>query len=207
MKKREQIDYFKLLRTQAELSCKAAAKLMKILLNYDAIDILDSVSNLHAVEKEADNVKETIVKALVKEFLPPIEREDIMLLSEELDSVTDNIEDVLRGLYMYNVSILKPEVVPFCSLVCKICDKLLEAVTEFREFKKSSKLSGLLLEVNNLETQGDEIYTNATRTLFTTSVDPRELLIWQNLFNKIELICDTCEHAADAIEVAAMKNS
>ncbi|HZJ78406.1 MAG TPA: DUF47 family protein [Clostridia bacterium] len=206
-KRIKRINYFDVFIKHAELSCMAAQEVAKTLENFDSFDLLDAVKRVHKIENEADVVKRELVEALSKEFLPPIDREDIMLLSEELDSVTDNVEDVLIGVYIYNVTSIKPEAVEFMKFVCEICDALRETVLDFKNFKKSPTLKGRIVRVNDLESEGDDMYINAMRNLFVNSTDCRELMIWQNIYESLELCCDTCEHAADAIEVAVMKNS
>ena len=42
--------------------------------------------------------------ALVKAFITPIERDDIMSLSEQIDNVTDCIEDILIHIYINNLT-------------------------------------------------------------------------------------------------------
>ena len=45
---------------------------------------------------------------LVKDFLPPIERNDIVSLSQNIDNVTDEVEEVLLRVYMNNVKEIEP---------------------------------------------------------------------------------------------------
>ena len=52
-----------------------------------------------------------MMAVLVKAFITPIEREDIILLSQSIDEVTDKIEDVLIRIYINNVQQIRPEAV------------------------------------------------------------------------------------------------
>ena len=56
----------------------------------------------------------------MREFLPPIDREDIMELSGTIDDVTDSIEDVLLRLYMFNIRTLRPEAQAFAQVLSLI---------------------------------------------------------------------------------------
>ena len=46
---------------------------------------------------------------LAKAFITPIEREDIILLSQNIDEMTDKIEDVLLRIYCNNVQTIRPD--------------------------------------------------------------------------------------------------
>mgnify|MGYP000961472731 CR=1 FL=1 len=205
--KNKQKDYFEAFYNHAELSCKAAKEVADTLENFDSFALPEAVERVHKIENQADIVKRELVAALSKEFLPPIEREDIMQLVDQLDNVTDSVEDVLRGIYTYNITSIKPEAIEFVRLICDICLALKETVEDFKDFKKSSTLQGRIIRVNDLEVEGDKLFTQAMRNLFVNACDPRELLVWQNIFTSLEVCCDNCEHVADAIEAAVLKNS
>lgn len=208
MRSREkQNDYFEMFVHQSEFACRAADIISELVKNFDAFDIPDTVEKVHAIEFEADTVKRKLTEALSKEFLPPIEREDILTLSNELDDVTDNVEDILRNIYMYNITSIRPRAVEFVCLVRESCEAMKEMICEFRSFKKSDKLGEYIKKVNELEEKGDELYTDAMRELHTASSDPKELIAWTGLYTIIETCCDCCEHVADAVEMAAMKNT
>ncbi|HBR32024.1 MAG TPA: DUF47 domain-containing protein, partial [Clostridiales bacterium] len=91
-------------------------------------------------EHEADATKHRLTKELVKEFITPIEREDIMALCEKIDDVTDAIDDVLMRIYMNNITVLRDDVVPFTEIIIKCCDTLNSLMIEFPNFKKSESL-------------------------------------------------------------------
>ena len=46
---------------------------------------------------------------LTKAFITPLEREDITLLSQNIDEVIDKIEDVLLRIYCNNIRVIRPD--------------------------------------------------------------------------------------------------
>lgn len=206
-KKEKQVDYFDSFIQQARYACDAAEIIVKHFNSFDTFDIPKTVDMLHSVETAGDAVKKKLTEALAREFLPPIEREDILTLANELDEVTDNVEDILRHVFMYNVTSIKPEALEFVGVVFDICRAMCNMIEEFKNFKKSEKLHGLIVEVNRLEEKGDELYMCSIRNLYISACDPRELIGWTRIYSIIESCCDCCEHVADAVEMTAMKNT
>ena len=152
-------------------------------------------------------IRHDLMDKLAHEKFPPLDREDINLLANEIDNVTDTIEDVLRCFYMYNIVEIYPSVVEFSKLIVKCCDMLLQTMKEFRNFKKSKLLSELIIEINRLEEAGDRLYTAYIGQLFTERPDPYTVMAWKEAYKYLERSCDTCEHVADIIESVIMKNS
>ena len=199
--------YFETFVQMANCSCEAAQILSETLHNFDIDTLQDKLEEMHKIEHAEDLVKHEMMRRLVREFIPPIEREDIISLAQELDDVTDTIEDVLIRLYMFNTTTIRDEALEFCDVIIKCCEALKKAVEEFCNFKKSKTINSFLIEVNQLEEVGDKIYTDATHRLFVENSDPVEILRWRETFDRFEKCCDSCEDVTDVIEGIIMKNS
>lgn len=151
--------------------------------------------------------KHELMKNLAKEFITPIEREDIVTLAQMIDDVTDSIEDVLQKMYIFNVIKLRPEALEFTNLITDCCKMLVEVMAEFNNFKKSKTIIKSIVEINALEEKGDVLYLESVRKLYVESTDAVELMVWTTIFDAFEKTCDAIEHVANAVESVIMKNS
>jgi predicted phosphate transport protein (TIGR00153 family) len=165
------------------------------------------VVEAHSIEHSADIAKHDIMNRLVKEFLPPIEREDITSLTQEIDDVTDSVEDVLIYINMFNIQTIRPEILRFTELIATCCKAMDDALTEFKSFRNSKTLRNKIIEINRLEEEGDALYVEFMRNLYHTSKDPIELMCWTEILHRLERCCDNCEDVANIIESIVMKNS
>ena len=199
--------YFNDFISMIELSCQAAEFLQKSLKNFDSKKIEDQKAAMHKIEHEEDSIKHVMMKRLFKEFVPPIDREDIIDLAHELDNITDKIEDILIHMYMYNIKEIRQDAIKFSDVVVSCCHTLRQALKEFPNFSKSKVLMQQIIDVNTMESEGDVIYMEAVRKMYESSTDPIEISAWNKLFDLFEECCDACENVADLLESVVMKNS
>ena len=207
MSKKQDDFYFQNFIECAGYSCQAAHLLKEILSDFKPEDTRMRLDELHKIEHEADMKKHELSDRLTKAFITPIEREDIIELGQEIDNVTDSIEDVLMGVYMYNILSIRPEAIDFVDVIVQCCNGLKKTMEDFQNFRKSATLHDSVVEINRLEEVGDRLYTEAVRNLYVNCKDPVEILAWTKIFDRMESCCDACEHVANVVESVMMKNS
>lgn len=190
-----------------ECSQRAATLLGETLKNYSKEDMGKKREQIHEIEHEADRKKHELMNMLNKAFITPIEREDIVSLAQNLDDITDTIEDVFLRIYICNVDAIKENAIAMTDLVISACEALKVAMEEFPEFRKSTKLKEYLIRINDLEEKGDELYIEGMRALHTDGEDALNVIAWRDIYSYLERCMDACEHAADIVEAVIMKNS
>lgn len=200
-------DYFRVFTEMVEGSMAAARLLDEILENYEPYSLNAHLREMHEIENSNDNLIHETLNHLIKDFLPPIEREDISSLIEALDEPTDSSEDVLFSLYMYNIEEIRPVALKFSKLIVEAVDELYEASIEFKNFKKSDSLTKeRIIKVNEIEGKGDRLYIEAIRNLYTSDEDPKIIIAWTKVLTKLENCLDTLEKCANLMELIMMKN-
>lgn len=207
MKRKHGYNYFEAFVNLSKYSLSSADILHKTLAEFNPSKLSQKVKEMHEIEHSADLAKHDIMNNLVKEFLPPIEREDITTLSQEIDDVTDSVEDVLLFINMFNIKSIRPEVLKFTKLISTCCHSMHEALVEFQNFRNSKTLHSKIVEINRLEEEGDGLYMDMMRNLYASTKDPIELMTWTEILHRLEKCCDNCEDVADIIEQIVMKNS
>jgi len=199
--------YFNNFIESAELSCEAAEMLKTVLMDFNLKKLPEQRIELHEIEHKGDNTRHELIRKLVSAFITPIERDDLTKLSQNIDDVTDAIEDILIRIYMTNITTIRPDSIDFADLVIRCCCTMKEMLREFANFKKSKKLKELIIELNRLEEVGDEKYLNCMRNLHTSCNDPIEIIAWREIYDIFERCCDTCENVADIVEGITIGNS
>ena len=207
MKKRKDYDYFEALTRGASYICHAAEFLDEIVKTFDANTFVSHTDAMHAIEHSADELKHDMMSHLSHEFMTPIEREDLVSLAQELDNVVDALDDVMQRMHMYHITVLRPDIDQFTQIIVRSAQVLHNAIQEFAQFRKSKTINDLIVEVNRLESEGDAVYMESMRNLFSEETNPVNILIWTNIYDGLENCLDACEHVSDVIEGVIMKNS
>ncbi len=205
--KKKDYDYFQAFTQAVDYSCQAAEILKNTLTYFDTDKLNDRLKDVHGVEHAADLGKHEMMSELARAFITPIEREDILELMQELDDVTDDIEDVLIRTYIFHILSIREDALRFADIISRCCGEMLKMMKEFRDFRKSKTIHEMIVAINDLEEEGDRLYTEAVRRLFMHSKDPIELMVWREIFDRMEKCCDACEHVANIVESIIMKNS
>lgn len=201
-------DYFAMLAAMGGCARRSARELQQIITDFDPTALEENMLDLHVIENEADEQKHEIIGALAKEFIAPIEREDILRLAGQLDDVVDGIEDILIKIYMYNIRSIIPEALEFLDVISHCCDELMAMLEEFANFRKSKTIHASIVELNRLEEKGDRLYMQAMRKLYLCGEEnPVRILAWSNVLGRMEHCCDACENTANLVEEVMMKNS
>ena len=92
MSKKTDRFYFDNFVESAQVSCDAAQLLKEVLTNFDVATLPENRVRLHEIEHKGDNKRHEMTAVIVRAFITPLEREDILKLSQFIDDVTDSIE-------------------------------------------------------------------------------------------------------------------
>jgi len=199
------VNYFDLFIEGAKVCCKAATQLENLVKDNE--DTISEISAIHDIEREGDHLYHTIYDHLNRSFITPIEREDILQISRYIEETIDTIDEVGIMFNMLSITEARPEAKELVSLIVQSCNALREATIEFKNFKKSKKLPPLLVEINRIEEEGDKLYQNAIKTLFSKETNTLDVIKWNKIFDTLEDVLDAAENVADVMEGTIVKNS
>ena len=158
--------YFDSFVAQCKFSCEIAKRTGELLHDYKYDEVKDNLIELHGIEHAADQIQHDITEHLIKEFITPLEREDIVLMAQELDNLTDAIEDIMITCYEYDLRKVDDIMLSYIDLIEKSLSLLLDLLMRFSSFKKDSSLGQIIVEINKHEETGDRIFREGMHNLF-----------------------------------------
>ncbi len=199
--------YFETFSSCADDACRAAHLLQAVMQDFHPGEIRQKLDELHAIEHSADEKKHALQGALVKAFITPIERDDILQLSRNIDDMIDQIEDVLQRIYCNNIQVIRPDALVMADKLIQCCEEVKVLISELADFKHSRTLHDQVVKINDLEEQGDRLFLASMRDLHETCTDAIEVIAWREVYHFLESCMDACEHVADTVESVVMNNT
>ena len=104
--KKENYNYFNEFITLTDYIVQSANTLKDIMENFNVEKLNVDIHEVHNLENEADKIVHKMRNYLIKDFLPPIDREDIALIINKLDDIEDGIDEILcwdlNKLYVFH---------------------------------------------------------------------------------------------------------
>ena len=207
MIKKEKYNYFDEFLKDAEYILKSANLLKETLNNYSKELLEQNIIKMHKYENEADSILHKMRNHLIKDFLPPIDRDDIVLIGYKLDDVEDYIDEILKNFSILNITNIRNEVYAFIDLIIECANTIQETIKVLKTLKNMNLIKEKVIKINELEEKGDKLYENSIRNLYTESKDAIEIIKWSKVFLCLENTLDSCEQIANTIEDIITKNS
>ena len=205
--KKEKYDYFDQFINLSENIVKSANILKNFMKNFDEKIVVNEINEVHKLENDSDRIIHEMRKVLIKDFLPPIDREDIALIGNRLDDIEDGIDEILINIKILDVENVKPDVLEQIEILEKCTMAVRETFVDLKNLKKIHLIIPKVIEINNLEEQGDRVYERLMAALYKNEKDPINLIKWTNIYKCLEDTIDACEEVGNCLEDVVVKNS
>jgi len=169
-------NFFKLFEESAQNAVEVGQKLKELLYYWDKIE--DRVAVIADLEHKGDNITHQIATELHRTFITPFDREDITLLSQSLDDVTDFIHSAADFMLLYNVEQPTQRAKELADVIVEITLEMQKAVRQLKKHIDQTQILKHCVEVNRMENVADRIYRAALVELFADTTDVRLLIKW-----------------------------
>src|ERR671934_2606937 len=158
---------------------------------------------IRELEHEGDRLTHEVVDHLNRTFVTPFDRDDMYRLAGALDDICDHVDEAAGNIVGYGVTEIREPARAQGDVILRSATKLQEAVERLDGFKDSRRQ---LIELRELEDEGDRLNREAVSELFRTSSDAIAIIRWKDIHEQLEEAVDACENAADVLEAIVVKN-
>lgn len=205
-KKKQNIfyQYFLLIAKNITLACNTFIEMMQHLDNPAKAE--NYSLQIKTVEQMGDQYTHEVILELNRSFITPLEREDIMELTLQLDDVLDCLEVCASHLVLYGMK-ENDDYMRLFTRNIQICVQELYSAVELLSQNRLKEMTKHTHRINDLENAADELLRDGLRTLFSTYSDPIELMKKKEIYTMMESFSDFCEDVADILEGIIMRNS
>jgi uncharacterized protein len=188
---------------QASANAVAIARALVGLLAQAPDGSQERIRDIKELEHEGDRLTHEVVGLLNRTFVTPFDRDDMYRLAGALDDICDHVDEAAGNIVGYGVKEIREAARAQGDVILRAATKLQEAVARLEGFKDSSRQ---LMELRELEDEGDRLNREAVSELFRTSDDAISIIRWKDIHEALEEAVDACENAADVLEAIVVKN-
>jgi uncharacterized protein len=175
------------------------------------IDLLDRfpeqseeiVRDVKELEHEGDRITHELVDLVNRTFVTPFDRDDMYRLASVLDDICDYVDEAAEKIVSYGVRDVRDGAREQARVIQRSAAKLSEAIGRLEGFQDSRRQ---LIELRELEDEGDRIARASISELFAAGGDAIALIRWKDIHEQLEEAVDACENAADVLEAILVKN-
>ena len=189
-----------------DYAIKTMSILTKGLEDFENVNLLELKNNVHTVEHEADILKHEYEEKLAKEFITPIDREDIFVLYDNIDDLIDSIDEVSYKLYLRNYTELPKNLNIMIDKSFEAIKSLKDIFVNFRDIDKKSIMDPLINKVIVIEEEMDKIYEENVHDLYVESNDYDKNRFFEKVYSYFEYITDKCRDVCKTILIIMYKN-
>ncbi len=189
--------------TRAARNAVAISQLLVELLDTFPADGEKKIRDIKDLEHEGDRLTHELVDLLNRTFVTPFDRDDMYRLAGALDDICDHVDEAAGNIGGYGVTNVREPAKAQAQVILRAAGKLQEAVERLEGFKDSQRQ---LIELRELEDEGDRLARGAVAELFQSERDPIALIRWKDIHERLEEAVDALENAADVLEAILVKN-
>ncbi|WP_068674200.1 DUF47 domain-containing protein [Oceanobacillus sp. Castelsardo] len=172
----------------------------------DAETLKEFAEKIKEYESIADDKVHTIIKDLNDTFITPIEREDILQLTMNLDDIVDGMEEFTAYMEIFQILSSNEFMNRFTDYIHK-CSKEIVTSLELLANGRLKDLESHAIQIKDYESKCDGLYHDSLKDLFQNEKDPIKVIQYKEIYDTLEDISDCCQDVASTLQSIMMKNA
>jgi len=197
--------FFKYFNDLADAICEASLILKSFVENRS--DPTTNLDKINEVEERGDLILSEVMKRINNSFITPFDREDILLLSRELNNVVDHIQGTMEKIVIYKVGQPKEGYVLKLVLVLEeASQEIKNAIEKLPDVRsKSNEIIDSCEKIRSFEHEGDYLYRAGIALLFENTQNVIDIIKWKEIYEHLETTLDYCENVSNILKGVAIK--
>ncbi len=197
--------FFTLFENMAEVVGKMATQLQLMVNESDEDKRAEISAIIENLEHKNDDFTHNVFTELGRNFITPLDREDIHALATALDDIADYIYATAKKINFYKVNPNDLGIHKLAELVLQGSVEIKKAVHGLRDMKNLREMTEAIVKINSIENQADDVFDMSIDNLFNKENDFKEVIKKREIYQVLEIATDKCEDAANVIESIIIK--
>lgn len=160
-------------------------------------------------EASGDQIEHDTIVKLHKEFITPMDRDQIHGMIMAMDSILDRLQDVAESVILYDLHEMTSEAREMAGLAADAVDRIAKAVKLIKASNSSDVQQALAYckEVDDIESKADKVWRGAMSRLFKEEQNAVTIMKLKGIYDVLEMVIDAAEGAAHTIEEIVLENA
>ena len=197
--------FFTLFENMAEVVGKMATQLQLMVNESDEDKRAEIAAIIENLEHKNDDFTHNVFTELGRNFITPLDREDIHALATALDDIADYIYASAKKINFYKINPNDLGIHKLAELVLQGSVEIKKAVHGLRDMKNLREMTEAIVKINSIENQADDVFDMSIDRLFNNENDFKEVIKKREIYQVLEIATDKCEDAANVIESIIIK--
>jgi uncharacterized protein Yka (UPF0111/DUF47 family) len=190
-----------LLEEAGRNASRAATLLTELLADFP--ERSDLAREILLREQEGDRIAHDVIHRIAHApRRAALDSRDVYDLIRALDDVVDHAEEAADSLGLYGIEAPMEQAQELADLLAR---SALAVQRALEHLHSGDDMNGSLVEIHDLENDGDRVSREAIASLFATGIDPMVVIRWKDVFESLEQGIDSCETVAHVLEGISLK--
>lgn len=199
--------FFDLLEGGAAAAKQSATILVALSPRLNSEASYDVLTDLAQARRKHKRISRETTEELCKNFVTPLEREDIEALSTALYKITKTVEKIGERLIIGPSGIDLSTVSRQITMLEKAAEVVVSIVNQLRAKSHGEEIRDAYEQLQAIEGDADKLMNELLRGLYHGSTDARVVVFWKDLYELLEKGIDRCRDAGYVVFHVALKYS
>ena len=199
--------FYDLLETSAAEANNSATILARLVPQIGAAVNDETLGDLSQARRKHKRLSQQITEELCRNFVTPLEREDIEALSSALYKISKNVEKIGERLTIAPVAADFSVVGRQVQMLEHATGVVVQMVGEIRAKSHGEGIKDSYERLQTIEGDADKLMNQLLRELYHGDTDARIVVYWKDLFELLEKGIDRCRDAGYVVFHVALKYS
>lgn len=197
--------FYTLFENMTDVVYKMANILQELVNESDENKRAELSALIENLEHKNDDFTHSVFTELGRNFITPLDREDIHALATALDDIADYIYSSAKKINFYKINPNDMGIHKLADLILQGSVEIKKAVHGLRDMKNLREMTEAIVKINSIENQADDVFDMSIDTLFNQENDFKEVIKKREIYQVLEIATDKCEDAANVIESIIIK--
>lgn len=198
--------FYDLLEASAAEARNSSGILLRLLTQAQSVVNEQVLGDLALSRRNHKRISQETTEALCKNFVTPLEREDIEALSSALYKISKNVEKIGERLTIGPVGARFETISQQVQMLEQATEVVASMVFELRAKSHGEKIKDAYERLQIIEGDADKLMNELLRELYHSG-DVRAVVFWKDLFELLEKGIDRCRDAGYVVFHVALKYS